>query len=215
MEAVSLESKVLKGTTTIALTCSDGVVFATDKRASYGGFIASKRARKSFNINDNVGATIAGSVGDAESLMRLIQAESRLYEMNNGEKMGTESVSVLLANILQGNKIFPYLVQVIIGGYSKGESRIFTLDPIGGLIEEKMAATGSGSPMAYGVMELEYKEDKTVEENIPVALKALSAALSRDSHSGDGMELVTITDAGFKKFSEKEVKDLSDKFLGK
>jgi len=203
-----LESKKFEGTTTIGLTCSDGIVFATDKRASWGGFIASKKARKSFNINDTVGATVAGSVGDAESLMRLIQAETRLYEMNNGEKMSTEAVSVLMANILQGSKYFPYMVQLLIGGYIKGKSKLFTLDPIGGLIEEKLASTGSGSPMAYGILDLEYKEDVTVQNNIPLALKALKSAMSRDSHSGDGVELVTITKDGFKTYSEEEVKGL-------
>lgn len=203
-----MESKILEGTTTIGLVCSDGVVFVTDKRASWGGFIASKNARKSFNINDEVGATVAGSVGDAESLMRLIQAEAKLFEMNNGEKMNSEAVSVLMANILQGNKIFPYLVQLIIAGYHRGESKLYTLDPVGGLIEEKMASTGSGSPMAYGVLDLEYSENKTVKENIPVALKALKSALSRDSHTGDGMELATITKDGFRLYKEEEVKSL-------
>jgi proteasome beta subunit len=203
-----LESKILEGTTTVGLTCSDGVVFTTDKRASWGGFIASKNARKSFNINDQVGATVAGSVGDAEALMRLIQAEARLYEMNNGEKMNAQAVSVLMANILQGNKIFPYLVQLIIGGYVKGKARVFTLDPIGGLIEEDVASTGSGSPMAYGVLDMEYKQNGTVADNIPVALKALKSALSRDSHTGDGIELVTITKDGYKSFSQEEVKKL-------
>ncbi|MFH0862423.1 MAG: archaeal proteasome endopeptidase complex subunit beta [Candidatus Altiarchaeota archaeon] len=201
-----MESKILEGTTTIGLTCSDGVVFATDKRASWGGFIASKKAKKSFNINDCVGSTVAGSVGDAESLMRLIQAEARLYEMNNGEKMSTQSVSVLMANILQGSKYFPYMVQLIIGGYVRGESKIFTLDPIGGLIEEQMASTGSGSPMAYGVLDQDYSENRTVQENIPVAIKALRSALARDSHTGDGMELVTITKDGYKSYTEDEMK---------
>jgi len=210
-----LESKVLEGTTTIGLTCSDGVILATDKRASMGGFIASKNARKSFNINDAVGATVAGSVGDAESLMRLIQAESKLYEMNNNEKMSPNAVSVLLANVLHGNKIFPYLVQLLIAGYLNGKSSLYTLDPIGGLIEEKAASTGSGSPMAYGILDLEYREDKTVKETIPVALRALSAALSRDSHTGDGIGLVTITEDGFKRYSDEEVKELLEKSLKK
>ena len=209
MEAISLESKILEGTTTIGLTCRDGVVFATDKRASWGGFIASKKARKSFNINDMVGATVAGSVGDAEALMRLIQAEAKLYEMNNGEKMTAQAVSVLMANILQGNKIFPYLVQILIGGYAKGESKLYTLDPIGGLIEEKMASTGSGSPMAYGILDIDYREDASIDETIPTALKALKAALSRDSHSGDGMELVTITKNGYRTYTKEEIEGLA------
>lgn len=212
---VSLDSQTLKGTTTIGLVSSDGIVFATDRRASYGHFIASDRAQKSFNINDAVGATVAGSVGDAESLMRLIQAEASLYEISNGEKMSSKSIATLMANILQGNKIFPYLVQLLIGGFDLDEVKLFTLDPIGGLIEEKMAATGSGSPMAYGVLEQEYSENKTVEDNIPIAVKALSSALKRDSATGDGMDVVVITKKGFRKYDDSEVKTIADKVVKK
>ncbi|MFC2162092.1 archaeal proteasome endopeptidase complex subunit beta [Candidatus Altiarchaeota archaeon] len=205
-----MESKQFKGTTTIGLVCSDGVVLVTDKRASMGHFIASKKAKKSFNINDIAGATVAGSVGDADSLMRLITAESKLYEMNNGEKMSVQAISVMLSNVLHGNKIFPYLVQLLIGGYDGNEARLFTLDPIGGLIEEKMASTGSGSPMAYGVLERDYSEDKTIEENIPVALRAIKSAMSRDSATGDGVGLVTIGKDGFVRYDDGKVQELME-----
>jgi len=206
-----LESKTLKGTTTIGLTCSDGTVFIADMRASWGTFIASKRARKTFNINDMVGATVAGSVGDAEALMRLIKAEAALYEMNNAEKMSARAVAALMANILQGSKVFPYIVQLIIGGYENEKPTLYTLDPVGGLIEEKMAATGSGSPMAYGVLEQRYSEDKTVEENIPIAIRALESAMQRDCATGDGISLVTITKEGFREYKKEEIDKLIEK----
>lgn len=209
-----METKTLKGTTTIGLTCSDGIVFATDRRASMGYFIASKKAKKSFKINDFVGATIAGSVGDAGSLMRLMQAEAKIYELNNGKVMSGEAVATLLSNILHGNKMFPYLVQLLIGGYSKDgkkPAQVFSLDPIGGLSEEKMAATGSGSPMAYGVLEQEYSENKTVEENMPIALKALSSAMERDIATGNGIDLVTITREGFRRYSDEEIEVIYSK----
>lgn len=199
-----MESKILKGTTTIGLTCADGIVLVADKRASWGTFVASKDARKIFNINDVVGATVAGSVGDAEALMRLIRAEAALYEMNNKTKMSANAVATLLANILQGNKIFPYLVQLVIAGVDR-DIRLFTLDPIGGLIEEKMASSGSGSPVAYGVLEQQYSNEKSVDENIPVALKALKSAMQRDTATGDGINLVTITKDGFKEYTQEEI----------
>lgn len=208
-----MDTKQYKGTTTIGLTCSDGIVLATDKRASWGHFIASKQARKVFRINDNVGATVAGSVGDAESLMRLMKAEAVLYEMNNGEQMSAQAVSVLLANILNGNKMFPYLVQLLIGGYNEEKAELYTLDPIGGLIKEDMAATGSGSPMAYGVLEREYGREKTVKENLPAALRALQSALDRDTATGDGMSLVTITKEGYRSYSEDETMQILKKAL--
>ncbi|MCG2782863.1 MAG: archaeal proteasome endopeptidase complex subunit beta [Candidatus Altiarchaeales archaeon] len=204
-----MESKILKGTTTIGLTCSDGIVLVADKRASWGSFVASKDARKIFNINDVVGATVAGSVGDAEALMRVIRAEASLYEMNNKKKMSANAVASLLANILQGNKIFPYLVQLVIAGMDT-DIRLFTLDPIGGLIEEKMASSGSGSPVAYGVLELQYSHEKSVDENIPVALRALKSAMARDTATGDGIGLATITKDGFKEYTKEEIDALMD-----
>jgi proteasome beta subunit len=210
-----MEEKILKGTTTIGLTCKDGVIFVCDKRASVGSFIASNRARKAFKINDKVGATVAGSIGDAEALMRLMQAEAALYEFNNRERMSTKAVATLMANILQGSRIFPYLVQVLIGGISKGNSRLFSLDPVGGLIEEKFAASGSGSPIAYGVLERDYSENRMVEENIPIAIKALHSAMRRDSVTGDGVTIATITkEEGFREFKEEEVKKLVKEIIG-
>lgn len=210
-----MEQEKLKGTTTIGLTCSDGIVLACDKRASWGTFIASKRAKKIFQINEIVAATVAGSVGDAESLMRLVQAEAALYEMNTGSKMSANAISTLMSNILQGNKMFPYLVQILIGGFDEDESMLFTLDPIGGLIEEKMAATGSGSPMAYGVLEQEYSENKTVEENIPLIVKAMDSALRRDTATGDGIVLVTVTEKGYKMYEDEKVSEIYNKVTGK
>lgn len=206
-----MEQKIFKGTTTIGLSCRDGIIFACDKRASWGTFVASKRARKVFKINSQVGATVAGSVGDAEALMRLMKAEASLYEFNNKERMTTKAVATLMANILQGSRIFPYLVEVLVGGVDKNP-KLYTLDPIGGLIEEKYASSGSGSPMAYGVLERDYVENKTVEENIPIAIKALNSAMQRDAATGDGIALVTITkEEGFKEFKEEEIKEMVKK----
>jgi proteasome beta subunit len=95
---------------------------------------------------------------------------------------------------------------VLIGGYDK-KSSIYTLDPLGGLIEEDMASTGSGSPVAYGVLELDYSLENTVKENIPVAVRAMLSALQRDCATGDGLSLVTITKDGFKEYGEDEVED--------
>ncbi len=179
-----------------------------------GSFIASKRAKKIHKINDRVGATIAGSVGDAEAIVRMLQAEAALYEMNNKEKMSTKAVSHLMANILQGSKYYPYMIQVLVGGFEK-KSSVYTLDPLGGLIEEKMASTGSGSPVAYGVMELEYQEDKPVKDNVLIALKAMTSTLQRDCATGDGLNVVTITAEGFKEYKDEDVEELLKKLAPK
>ena len=60
---MSNEEKILKGTTTVGITCEDGVVFASERRATMGNLVAHKVAEKIFKIDNHIAATIAGSVG--------------------------------------------------------------------------------------------------------------------------------------------------------
>ena len=61
------KANLKKGTTTVGLTCKDGVVIATEHRATMGTLIAHKKTQKLFKIDDNIGLTVAGLVGDARS----------------------------------------------------------------------------------------------------------------------------------------------------
>ena len=184
----------MKGTTTIGMICKDGVVLATDKRATMGNLIADKEAKKLYKIDDYIAMTIAGSVGDAQSLVRLISAETKIYKMRTGNYMPPHSCATLLSNILHGNRHFPFLTQLVIGGYDNLHGpKLFSLDPVGGLNEEtSFTATGSGSPTAFGVLEAEYKKDMTLNEGKELAVKALVSAMERDAYSGNGVSLAVI-----------------------
>ena len=203
-----MESEGKKGTTTIGLLCSDGVVLASEKRASMGGLVANKEADKVLKIQDHLGLTIAGSVGDAQTLVRVMKAQSSLYEIQRGRKITVEGAGTLLANILQGSKYFPYWIQILMGGYDT-KPRLYSLDLTGSLMEEKFVSTGSGSPIAYGVLEEKFKENKTVKENLPIAVKALKSAMERDIYSGNGFNVVVIDKKGFRKLSDKEIQELT------
>lgn len=193
----------LKGTTTLGLTCKDGVVFATERRATMGNLIAHKVADKIFRIDDHIGATIAGSVSHAQTLMKFITAESALYRLRNGEEIGVESLATLTSNILRSG---PLYVQTLLGGVDTKGPSIFSLDPAGGVIKDMMISTGSGSMVTYGVLEDRYSEDIYVEEGVDLAIRGIRAAMERDAFSGNGIRVATITkDEGFVKLSEEEV----------
>jgi len=202
------------GTTTVALKCSDGIVLATDKRATMGYFISNKNTNKIFQLDKATAATIAGGVGDAQVVMRYVRAEAILYRMNRGSVMPVKSVATLLSNILNGNRYYPYLVMSIVAGIEKNgnlknKQRIYSIDPVGGLVEEDFVATGSGSPVAYGLLESEYSMKNPVKTNIPIALRAVSVAMERDAGSGNGVNLATITEKhGFVQYKDSDVKKL-------
>ncbi|MBI5159686.1 archaeal proteasome endopeptidase complex subunit beta [Candidatus Micrarchaeota archaeon] len=198
---------VKKGTTTVGLTCSDGVVFATDRRASMGYFIASKEAKKMFLIDDHIAITVAGMVADAQALARIMKAEAQLYKLQKGKPINVEAACSLMSNIMHQYKWYPFLVQIIIGGLDE-KPRIFTLDAVGGVTEERFVSTGSGSPMVYGLLEEAFKEGKPVKENLKLAVKCVATAMKRDCASGDGIDLISITKQGPKQYSDDEIKKI-------
>lgn len=197
-----------KGTTTVALVGKDGVVLAADMRASMGYFIANRETEKIHKLDEHVGMTIAGSVGDAQALVRWMQAELKLFRLQNGQPMPVKAASTLLANILFQQKYFPFLVQLIVAGVDDKGAAIYNLDPVGGVTTEKCTATGSGSPVALGYLEGAYKEYMKVDELLPMAVKAVAIAMKRDIATGDGIALVSVTSKGYKAYSKEEIQSL-------
>ncbi|MBM3229491.1 archaeal proteasome endopeptidase complex subunit beta [Candidatus Parvarchaeota archaeon] len=196
------------GTTTVGLVCSDGIIMAADKRASMGYFIASRDVQKIFQIDDKLSMTIAGGVGDAQELIRLLKAESKLYRLKYGKPLTAKAAATLLANLLYSYKFFPFYVQLLVGG-TEDKPEIYSLDPLGGMTEEKYCSTGSGSPVAYGVLEEMFNAGGSVKDNMKVAVKAVAAAMKRDCATGEGIDLVTITKSGFKKHDKEEIAKLA------
>jgi proteasome beta subunit len=201
--------EVFKGTTTVGVLCDGGIVLASESRATMGNFIASSTAKKIYQVDDLVGLTTAGVVGDAQSLVRMIQVEARLYRMQRGEPLTIKAITSLLSNILAARRYFPFMVQLIIGGVDRYGPKIFSLDALGGQIEEKrIVSTGSGSPIAYGVLEALYKPGISIEDGTVLAAKAIKNAMKRDSASGDKIELVRITKDKYEEVGDSELEEI-------
>ncbi len=195
------------GTTTLGLICNDGVVLAAEKKSTLGYMVDSKGARKIYKLDDHIAITIAGSVGDAQSLIRLLKAQFKLYKLERGP-ITVKAAATLLSNILQGNKWLPYYNQLIVGGFDSEGAHLFSLDPVGGVSStENYYSTGSGSPFAYGVLESEFKENIDTKEGVKIALKALKSAIERDIASGGkGFTVAIITKEGYKELTDQELK---------
>jgi len=199
---------VLKGTTTIGVVCRDGVIFATDTRATMGYFVAHKRAKKVLKIDDHLAMTIAGAVGDAQAVVEILKANASLFKYENGRPMPVKAAARLLANLLFSSRIAPLLLQAIVGGVDDTGACIFAVDPLGSLTEEKCVSTGSGSPVAYGVLESEFKEGMSEREALPIVVRAVDSAMKRDSASGDSFDVAVVTREGYRELQEDEKKTL-------
>jgi len=207
-----MEEGIKSGTTTIGLICRDGVVLAAERKATMGYMVASKDDLKITEIVPHIGMTQAGMVGDLQALGRYLKAETKLFELKNKKRITVKSAASLLASILYGGRwsFFPYMIQIILAGYDENGPSLFILHPDGSKLEEKrFFSTGSGSPFAFGVLEMAYKDGLSVEEGKKLVTKAMRAAVERDIASGGkGMDIAVIDEKGFRLLSDSDIKKI-------
>jgi proteasome beta subunit len=196
-----------KGTTTCALTCSDGVVLAADTRASAGFFIADRNVMKIQKVDRHLGMTIAGGVADAQNLVDIMRYNANIYRISNRKLMPVQSAARLCSNVLFNQRYFPYYVQIIMAGYDSEEvAKIYNIDLFGSMTTEKFISTGSGSPVAYGYLESEFRDDLKVDDGYKLAIRAIAAAIRRNAGTGDGINVVIVDKDGFRELP-KEMKN--------
>ena len=199
------------GTTTLGMVCKEGVVIATEQRATMGTLIAHKATKKLYKIDEHLALATAGLVGDLQVLARYLNAEANLYRLKRDARMPVKSAATLMSNIMNQRKFAPYYVQLILGGYDNSGGYVFSLDAAGGAIPDKYTAGGSGSPYVFGVLEDNYKDGLTADDGIDLAIRAITAAKNRDSASGGMINVAVITKEGFKEIPMEEIKKRMEK----
>jgi proteasome beta subunit len=202
-----IEKLALKGTTTVGVVCTDGVILASDTRVTMGYFVAHKQGKKIYQIDDHIAMTISGGVADAQYVVEVLKVNAKLYKLNNNRPMPVKAASRLVGNVLFSAR-GGLMAQILVGGVDDTGPHVFSLDPFGSLIEEKCVATGSGSPIAYGVLEDKFKEDAKLKDMLPVVVQAVDSAMKRDIASGNNYDIVLITKKGYRALSTEEKKEI-------
>lgn len=190
----------MPGATAIGLTYQDGVILAADKRISYGNFVVNKNTKKIFSITDQIASACAGMVADMQVLTRQVGALSKIRKLETRREMATNSAAKLMSVIMFERRYFPLLTQVIVGGVHT-VPEIYTLDPLGSLLPDNYAAVGTGAELALGLIDSEYNKNMTEDASKKLAIKAIKSSVQRDSASGDGIDILAITNKGTKEES--------------
>ncbi len=205
-----LAVKTKHGTTTIGLVCKDGIVLASEKRATMGTFIADKKSEKIFKITDNLVITTAGTVSDAQLLTKLIKAELKLKEVRTDRGATAREAANLLASLIYSNirkySLIPGITQFLLAGSDKEGFHLYDLFVDGSIMEcDDYVSSGSGSTVVYGVLEAMYRKDMTVKEGVELCVKGLNIAVQRDIASGNGVLVYTVTKEGIRKVIDRDV----------
>jgi len=198
------------GTTTVGVATEDGVVIGTDTRASLGGrFVSNKNVQKVEQIHPTAALTLVGSVGGAQSFIRTLRSEASLYEQRRGEPLSIHGLATLAGNFARGG---PFLaINPILGGVDvpstsasqtqsddvdEEGSYVYSIDPAGGVMEDDYTVTGSGMQLAHGTLEGQYDPSLSIEAAQELVASAVYAASERDTGSGNGLIVATVTGDG-------------------
>ena len=205
-----MEGQLKTGTTTLGIVCKDGVILAADKRATAGTMIVDKRTEKIHVISDDFAVTMAGTVSDAQLLVKLVRAELKLKEVRTNKRPSAKEAANLLGGLLYSNirrpSMLPGIAHFLLGGKDTSGVYLYDLYPDGSVTKiTDFVSSGSGSVFALGVLETHYHKDMTVSEAVKVAVKAVNTALQRDSASGNGIDVMVINDQEIKRVIQKEL----------
>lgn len=195
--------------TIVGVRCKEGIALASDTRGAAYYLVLSKRVRKVFKLEERIGAAVSGSSGDVQSMVNMLRAEANLYRLSHGCHISTKSLAQVASNLLHGRRVFPYIVAGVISGFDSDGPRLYFLDPVGGkLEEEKFASAGTGSTIAYGVLEQNYRDEMKLEDGAKLVAQSIKIAIERDAATGDKTVIALIDERGYRELPEEEVEKL-------
>ena len=213
MDADLKKNILSSGTSLVGLICKDGVVMAGDRRATAGGSIVmDKNSDKIIPINEYLITSGTGVASDIDMLQRLAKAQLKIKELQDKKRPTVKEAANLIATINYRNIRQPTMIQFIaglmVGGINEdGTSELYSVEPAGSVMKVKDfdANFSSGMPYILGLLEKSYKKEITVKEGVTLAIEAIKAASERDTASGHGVDVFTITKEGIKHVSKQKV----------
>ena len=202
----NVEEKILHGTTTVGIKAKDGVILCADMRASAGYFIANNNTMKIQKIDEHAGITMAGGVADAQNITDILRYHANLHRIQKQEPILIKSLTRLTSLIFHQNRGYPFIADILVGGYDKTGPDLYNIDMFGSVEKKTFVTTGSGSPVAYGLMEEEFNENLSVEDAKILALRAVKAAITRNIGTGDGINIAILYKDGFRLLTKEQKK---------
>ena len=209
-----IKKSVLKsGTSILGIVCKDGIIMASDRRATAGNLVLAKNIQKTIKVTDYVVVSGTGGAADIEMLQKIVRAELKLKELKSRTRPTVSEAANLIGmlsfkNIRQFSTI-PSVAGTLIAGFNEdGSSELYSIEPAGSVmkIEDYDANFSSGMPFILGLLERSYTKDLTVKEAVELALECLKSSTQRDVGSGFGIDVFVINKEGIKKEVEQEIR---------
>ncbi len=207
---------VKRGTTTVGLKYTNGVVLIVDKRIS-SSLVEPDSIEKIFQIDEHIGCATSGLVADARALVEKTRLDAQMNEITYDEKISIKTIVKQICDFKQAYTQYggarPFGTTLLIAGVDKAGPQLFATDPSGAFMEYKANSEGEGRSDAMAYFEEKYKENMTLEEAIDMGIKAIQKG-SKGKLNPDAIEIAVIdTKKKFRRLSHDESKSYMKKAI--
>ena len=186
-------------------------VLAGDTRMSLDVAILTRDHPKLYQITNKAVLAATGMQGDMHALIRQLNINIEWYRHQHHKDISTPALAQLLSNTLYSRRFFPYYSFCVLAGVDEeGNGVCYNYDAIGSFQLVSCSSNGSGKtlidPMLDCHMKREHqtikdeeKEELTAEEAAELLRETMTSASERDIHTGDFVDIWTVTAEGIKK----------------
>lgn len=185
-------------TTTVGIKTPEGIVLATDRRATAGYYVADKDVVKIEPLDDDSAITIAGSVSQAQAYAHMLRLNLEYTKARRGWSLSAAELAKLAAHSVQrAGGIYGQFI-LATRDAKQGETHLWDVGGDGSLIQKKdFTVTGSGTGPAIGVLEsADWGKVKGIKDAVELAKRAVRASTQRDVASGNGLVVYTLPNSG-------------------
>lgn len=206
--------------TAIGILTSEGIVLAAERKVTSALLEQDTSTEKLYKLNDKITVAVAGLTADAEILINTARVFAQNYLKTYNEEVPVESLVRKLSDIKQGYTQFgglrPYGVSFIYAGHDERYGfQLYTSNPSGNYTGWKAISVGANTSAAQTLLQMDYKDEMSLDEAIELALKTLAKTTDNSTLTHDRLEFATIKksnqdpDAIIQKiYKPQEIKDL-------
>jgi proteasome alpha subunit len=171
---------VKRGSTVLGIACHEGVVLGAEERST-SRLQDPNFGWKIFEIDDHVGVAVSGLSSDARILVDQARIHAQSNRLMYDEPIDVEILAKKIGDVeqvyTQHAGVRPFGVSLIFGGVDKVGSKLFQTDPSGACWSYKAVSIGAGSDTVRETLEVNYKEESSLEETVLLAIQCFSKVI--------------------------------------
>lgn len=178
---------VRRGSTTVGLKTNDYVLLASQVRPTRPLMQAPE---KIFHLDEHVGATGSGYVGDLLHLIDEARLQAQRYRLVYDTPIDILSLAKQLGSYFHNFTLYavrPPGASVILAGADQQGIQLYQVEPGGTYFNGKAASIGQNSEKALEVVAEGYREDLSIDQGVQLATKAVTEAAGEKANIEFGL----------------------------